>query len=400
MQAEILNNLILVGISLPNEINMFVPIFTFFKLDRLHDLAKVGLEIETLGVEQQRLNVTFDVVQAYFAVQGADALRSVLRKADGDIDRAERALEKLLEQGSDNVSDSDKAQLDLARKEFELRIFEAEQNQALARSALRVHTMIDGPITVGEMNYRPDRVTLKTKDEVIALADQQRIDLRTLDRAVEAARLNARLRQLQWAPDFFFAARATINYNSEIEREIPAVNGVDYSDIELFLNNPYNARGFGFLFGLRWNLDPVTQTHNVRQADFQYLQVLEQAELARRGAHLQIEREYAATTLALYRARNALKQRRAAKKRMVPMLADFEVGGNLTNVDVLVRAVRQYYEKQAEYLIALVTFRVQLFRLQMIAGVGSVNVLLAEGSIKDFGEDPSDEDAPATTGDN
>jgi outer membrane protein TolC len=374
------------GVYTKNDFRMTMPLFTFFKISTAQDLAAVGVEAEQVRRTQEQLQIVLEVARAYYGLQLANASMVILDDAEETLEKASTTLDRLLEEGKDNVSKSDRYQIEIAEADFNLRRIKAQQGQRFATDALRVHTRLTSPIEVPKMNFIPDSVNFKTLEEVIDFALNHRLDLQLVERGVAAQTLKLRMEKLNWTPDLYFALSLNYAYSNAVE-PIPG----DLS--ELYIFDPYNSFGFGFVFGLRWRNDPVNRTFKVEQESHELTKINALRELARRGAALDVEQAYFNVTNAQMSVQLLRKSRRAAKRRMTQLYSDYEAGTG--NVDILSRAVITYFEQRAQFLAALHDFRIAAVQLQLSTGATSLPDLIADGEIKDYNpnaEDGEDEE--------
>lgn len=362
------------GIFTRNELSVVIPVFTFFKLTTAEELASIGLDVAQLEEEQVRLQITYDVVRAYYALQLAKALDTVADDSESFIGRADSALDRLLKEGAEGVDKKDKNRLDVAKAELEIRAIEVKQGEMLAREAMRVHTNL-GAFRIPKMNFRPDEVELQSLEAVQSLARRNRVDLKMLSKGLEAQRLNLELETLKWFPDFAVAAQVNYSFSDAVE-EVPE------DEDSIYVNDPFNAFGIGALLVLEWNIDPVQRSFRVEREDIELSRLEKLRDLAWRGADLEVQKAYFETVLALETVGITRKARRSAKRLNTQDLADYELGGG--DIDDVVRSLQGYFTKRVEYLQALFEFRVSIARLQLLTGATSINDLLVSGTIEDF----------------
>ena len=62
------------GFTTRNSLEFWLPLFTSTKVYQTHQLAKIGLEVEELRVQNEILNVEYDVARAYYGLQLALSL--------------------------------------------------------------------------------------------------------------------------------------------------------------------------------------------------------------------------------------------------------------------------------------------------------------------------------------
>ncbi len=361
------------GFFIRNAFEVSVPIFTFFKISTLQELAGIGLDVERLREEEQRAKVTYDVVRAFYGLQFANAAMNVADEADALLRRVENEYEKLWAAQSPSVSRTDRYRIEIAAADMAIATNELRLGRELAKQGLRLHTNLDDNFRIPGMRFRADDVELLPLEEVLALAHGQRIDLQLLSQAELASERSAHLEWLKWWPDFALVARLNYAYSNAVP---------EIEEKTIYVSDPYNAFSFAVVLAMRWKIDPVNQVFKVAEADADLARTRAQIELARRGVALEVEKLYGEAQNAQQRVQLVYASRRAAKRFMTQELVDYEVGGG--KVDDVISAVRRYIELRLHYLSALQDFRLAVARLRLATGAQSPDQLLTTGTLEDY----------------
>ena len=355
------------GFTTRNYLEFWFPIFTSTKIYHTHQLAKIGLKVEELRAENEVLNVEYDVSRAYFGLQLANAYTDVIQEAESYISRIETEYQKMLENGSEKVKKTDQYRIDIARANLLRLKNEVASKRDYAERALSVHTKLQLPIAVETMNFDNAAPLLKPYDDVLALAHVHRGDLKLLEAAEEAAFLDAKIKWLNWWPDFVIAGEVYYKYSN-------AVPKMDMN--HFFIKDTYNGYGFVMGFMLKWSLDPVRQVFQVRQADAKAERMKSQRELAISGIDLQISEDYQTAFSRYANIEITYQSRRAAKRFLTQELLDYEGGEG--DIDDIISALTTFIEQRAMYLQVLHDYRVALVKLQKTTGVKTTSELVAD----------------------
>ena len=383
---ELYDNLTSWGVYTKNELSMVIPIFTSFKLSTAEELAEIGLDVEQLREEEARLQVTYDVMRAFYGIQLANALKVVSNESNDLVAQVDREYQKLADKNDGSVKKTDKYRIEMASSDVAIGAAEVDKMTALAIDGLRVHTGLEGAFTVPKMRFKPDELVLKSWEEVRDLAREKRLDLRQLAKALEASRTYADLKWLNWWPDFYVAAQVSLSYSSAAPDIPEALQKMSY-----YIYDPYNSFGAGALLGMKWKLDPVNQTLTVEEAQTDADRVAAQQKLAKAAAELEVEQHYLNAITAQKQVELTKKSRRSAKRLMMQELVDYQVGGQ--GVKDAISGVKGYTEQRVAYLMSLFNFRVALARLQLSCGAESIDELLGSGTLEDFGEAVEEDDS-------
>ena len=360
------------GITTQNSLSFWIPLFTSTKVYHTNKLAQIGLKVEELRAENEIINVEYDVSRAYIGLQLANAAVEVVKEAEGYVERIENEYQALLESDSENVKETDQYRIDIAKANLYRLRNDVEAKRAYAERALSVHTKLELPIVVEEMNFDNVSESLKSLDEVMALAHQYRGDLKLLDSADDAAKLQAKLEWLNWWPELILAGSYSYNYSNAVPK---------YTIDNFYVGNPYNGHGFGAGFILRWEVDPVRQAFKVREADAKAARTRAQHELAIAGIDLEVAEQYQKTLNDLKNIDITYKSRRSAKRFLTQELLDYEAG--VGNVNQMISALQTFIEQRSMYLYALHDYRVSLVKLQKTVGTPNTGMLIEIGTTTD-----------------
>ena len=361
------------GFTMRNYLDFWIPLFTSTKVYNTRELAKIGLKVEELRVENEILNVEYDVSRAYIGLQLAIAAGDVLQEAEDYVQRIQDGYDKLREEAEENedgessVKETDQYRIDIARTHLGRLRNDVAAKRNYAEHALAIHTGLSLPIRVEEMNFDRDPVVLKKAEEIQELAHQYRGDLKLLEQSVAAADLRAHIEWLNWWPDLVLGGQVYYKYSNAVPKLDPAVENFYYSDGN-------NAHGFTMGFILTWNVDPVRQAFRVREMNAQAERTRTQRDLAIAGIDLEVLSEYQTTANCLANIELTYQSRRAAKRILTQEMLNYEAGTG--DVDAMIAALRAYIEQRSMYLQALHDFRVALVKLQKVTGVMRTSDLL------------------------
>ena len=353
------------GFSMRNSLSFWIPLFTSTKVYHTNQLAKIGLKVEELREENEIINVEYDVSRAYIGLQLANAAVEVVKEAESYVERIEKEYQALLESESENVKETDQYRIDIAKANLSRLRNDVEAKRDYAERALSVHTRLELPIVVEEMNFENVKESLKSLDEITQLAHEYRTDLKLLDKADDAARLQAKLEWLNWWPDLLLVGDASWNYSNAVP---------EYTIDNFYIGNPYNGHGFGMTFMLRWDVDPVRQVFKVREADAKAARTRAQHDLAIAGIDLEVAEQYQKTLNDLKNIDITYKSRRSAKRFLTQELMDYEAG--VGNVNQMISALQTFIEQRSMYLYALHDYRVSLVKLQKTVGTPNTDMLI------------------------
>ena len=353
------------GFTTRNYLEFWFPIFTSTKVYHTHELAKIGLKVEEIRAQNEILNVEYDVARAYIGLQLANAATEIIQEAEGYVERIQNEYNSLLEKGDESVKQTDQYRIDIAASNLYRLKNGIAAKRDYAERALAIHTQLERPIIVEEMNFDPDAVVLKPFDDVLELAHNNRGDLKLLEQAEDAAHLEAKIQWLNWWPDLVVAGEAYYKYSNAVPK---------FDSDNFYLSDSYNGYGFVIGFMLKWELDPVRQVFKVKQADAKAERMTAQRQLAVAGIELEVSEQYQTTANHLANIQITYKSRRSAKRFLTQELLNYEAGEG--NVNDMISALTTYIEQRSMYLQALHDFRTSLVKLQKLTGVSDTKQLV------------------------
>lgn len=355
------------GFTTRNSLEFWLPLFTSTKVYQTHQLAKIGLEVEELRVQNEILNVEYDVARAYYGLQLATAAADVVAEAEKYVDQVEMQYRKLLESGSESVKDTDQYRIDIAKANVYRLKNTIDAKRTYAEKALRVHTRLEGPFEIEAMDFDNAKEELQSQDEVLDLARANRGDLKLLDASVRAADKQAHIEWLNWWPDLVLVGEVYYKFSNAVPK---------LEEKNFYIKDSYNGRGFGLGFMIKWDLDPVRQVFKVRQADAKAERTRAQRELAISGIELEVTEQYQNTATALANIAITYQSRRSAKRFLTKALFDYEAGDG--DVGDMISALTTFIEQRSMYLQALHDYRIALVKLQKVTGVATADTLLKQ----------------------
>lgn len=342
------------GLSVRSELNAVLPITSFGKIRLARQLAEVGVDVATLERTVAARESQFQALRAYLTVQWYREVDRTLTEAEERLDMASEELEWAIDDG-DRTARTALRQLTIARTEFvELR-GEADALDLVARHVLGQTLGVPRDFRTERLDETMPEGDVPTLDEVLAFAQDHRPDYALLDEACRAAHLERLLRWRALTPDIYLGARVSQAWT-------PTVDDVSGP----FINDPYNRFGFGFLVGLRWNMNPATRIARAHRSDAQ--SVL--AEAQREGAWLAIELDVAEAYTEAASKRALLLSYVDALRAATAWLnqAQFQYDQGLADFDDLKDPLETYYRTTGEYYEALLRYRLAVANLALKSG--------------------------------
>ncbi len=339
------------------DLDLVQPIYTFGKLSSLSEAAEHGVEAANYRLETEHAKVRFQVRQLYWAMLLGEELLAIIRSAEAELTDAEEKVAEKLDEGSEEVSQTDVFKLEVFRYEINKRLREAENTISLTAAAFKKTLGVDDDVIIATAAEFLDPVTI-TVDSLptyLGLAARNRPEVGGLQAALRAKEAQIRLEASDYYPQFFVAGQ--IRYNFAKDRFDPR---------NPFLYNPTNYFRPGIAVGVNMNLNFWQTRDKVRVARSEFFQLAHKEQLLLDGVELEVQKEY----LALRKAESDMEDSRAAARattswlRSASMTFDIGVG----EVKDLIDAFKANSEMQAEHLRNVFNYNVAAAKLSQVIG--------------------------------
>lgn len=351
--------------SIPKDLSFFTqfdlellqPIYTFGKISGLRKAASFGMQVEEANIEKKQGDVRFQVRELYWGLVLGKEILIVITDAKNEVIKAENNIEGKLDEGSEDISQTDLWKLQIFKYEINKRHRDALDKIELAKSTLKAG--------LGLAPADSFEVAAEYLDPIDFHLDSLSVywEIAFVNRSEPAqlrAGLNARMALIgasksDYYPKFFFGAK--ISYNYAPGRFDPPGQ---------YIYNPTNFFRPGFVFGLNWDLNFMQTRDRVDLAEIAYNRLAEKEKLLTAGIRLDVRKSFLELTQA---AANIRESRRALKVsenwlRSTTMSWDIGVG----EVKDLIDAFKANSGMRAEHLENIFKYNVALAKLSKSIG--------------------------------
>ncbi len=339
------------------EMNLIQPLFTFGKLSGLSRAARFGSEVEQGNLERNQNEVRLQVRELYWGLLFGAELLAVVENAQTEMTKAEKKVQEKLDEGAEDVSQTDLFKLRIFKYEINKRHREAESKITLAKSALRLALGLEetDDFELATEYLEPIGVNIEDVDVYYDIAGRHRPEIFQLRAGINARESLVTVSKSDYFPQFFFGGQ--VKYNFAKDRFDP--------------NNPFvfNQTNFfrpGFVFGASMNLNFLQTRDKVRVARAEYRQLAEKEAALSDAIKLEVEKSF----LELKQAETNMQESRTALKasdswlRSVSMT--FDIG--VAEVKELIDAFQANSKMQAEHLENVFKFNTAAAKLSKAVG--------------------------------
>lgn len=331
-----------------------VPLWTFGKLPAVRDAARAGVRAAESDHARVRAQLLYDVRRAYFALQLALDLRQMLNEGLPQIRQAAERLEEQLAAGDSEVSELDRYRLESALAEVEAREADVIRLESMARAALRILTGVRD-FTIPPCPIEPLEPELRSRDQYVLRARQDRPEVRMLEAAIRARQASLDVAEASFFPDIALAYRFGTTYAPGItDQTNPFV--IDQAN--------YTAIQAGLV--MRWSLDLWGNVYRVDRQAALLEDTRHRAHEAHRGIELEVSEAYEAVMAAQRQVESWGRGRRSSRQWFVAASQGQGVGAVETRD--LVDAVRAYFSSRYGHLQAIHDLNVAIANLERTSG--------------------------------
>ena len=338
-------------------LDLIQPIWTFGKLRGLNDAAAFGVEAGEANVDAKRDEVRLQVRKLYWGLVLGYELLSVVENALTQVTEAENTLQQKLDEGSDEVSQTDLFKFQLFRYEINKRHREALDGIELGESALRAAIGWDETVDFDlETQFLdPIEVTIDSLQFYFDLAARYRPEAAQLRAGISARQSLVRASTSDYFPQLFLGGQ--IRLNRAKDRSDPR---------NPFVYNPTNFFRPGFVLGLNWNLNFVQTRDKVRLAQFERSRLAQNQTALAEGIRLEVRKTYLNLKQAAVNMRESRRALRASQNWLRAEAQTFDLG--IGEIKDFIDAFRANATMDAEHLQNIFEFNTSLAELSKSIG--------------------------------
>jgi len=315
------------------------PITTFGRITSLRQAARYGVRAQEASIDVRRAEVAMNVYRYYYGILVARELLAILRDGSDKINTARARAREMLEEGSEKVTTTDLAKIDVYSFELERKRIEAEKTIRLAIGALRRELGVpyDTPMDVESAHLEPLREQLGPLDSLRQLAFAQRPEIRQVNAGVEARRLQLEAARAERWPTLFLGADFNFRY----------APGRHFGKENPFISDAYNGRSVRAALGMKYQLGLSDREARIRRTRVDYLDMLRQQEWARASIALEVQKAYEEAVEAQENAALGRRSLRAGSAWLVQTVEQYDLG--VASVRDLLEAYAAYGKSQSDY---------------------------------------------------
>lgn len=344
------------------------PLWTWGELGSSIDAARAGAAVDAAAVGMTSLDVLTRTAELYYGLQLADALGRLTREAGNIVDQAKEEIDRLIEEGAEDVDYADLYQVEITEQEFLQRRTQVEESRKLARAALSRQLFLPDGQGIDAVQSFLEPVSLELGELAAwqALALDDRPDLDRVTAGIEARAALVDVARSAYYPKLFFGVSGKWSYADGRERQRNP-----------YVGDPFLSRGMQAGFAVRQNLNFTQTRAKVQQAEAERAEVSAQGDALKQLILFEVEQAWRNVII----ARAAVEAREQALLISKRWLRDEQINFDLDLGDTenLVKAVRDNLSLQAQREQAVHDYNVAVIRL--LRRTGQLPVWLENGTL-------------------
>ncbi|MDQ6963093.1 MAG: TolC family protein [Mariprofundaceae bacterium] len=262
------------------KLKLILPIFTFGKIKAYEEAAMAGIEVASARKDQAEFGVADLVSQAYQGYLLAVTGKRFANSINKIVDKAMRQVQEKVNRDDDDANPQDLLKLKLAQGLVLKQVYEAEQGEIFARSALNILT--GRAMIPQEKSLKRLKLPKWTLSQWVTVARSGRPEFREAIHGVNAMQKLVRVKEAEYFPDIFLIGVLSAAHSSGRDRIIDPFIQDDF-------NHFYGTVGVG----MKWTFDLGGIHHaKVDQAKADLAVVRAKQKYAEMMIPLQVEADY------------------------------------------------------------------------------------------------------------
>jgi len=334
------------------EVEALQPIWTWGELGGNIRAARAGVDVERAVRERKELEVASRTAELYWSLLLTEELFRLTGEAGDIVAQAKNEINRLLDEGAEDVDMADLYQVQITEQEFNQRVVEAREARRTARSALRRQLFLpDGStVAVSEVQLLPIAPPLEPLEVYQQRALENRPELAQARAGLTATNALVDVARSDFFPKIFVGLTARYGYAAGRHRQRNP-----------FVGDPFLTQSVETGLGLRLKLNAAQTRSRVQQARAQYDEVRFQHDAAHQLILFEVEKAWRDVVI----AQQAVASREEALKISRQWLLDEQINFDLELGDTenLVKAVRDNLTLRVQRHEAVFNYNMAVLRL-------------------------------------
>ncbi|MDX8389117.1 MAG: TolC family protein [Mariprofundaceae bacterium] len=337
-------------------LQLTLPLYTFGKIDSYERAAGANIKLHEARREKQKLNVAMLTTEAYQGYLLAHTGMRLAKSIDKIVVKAIAQTEQMLEEESDEVSETDLLKLKSGRGQVLQIYHEAKAGKRFTESALKLLT--GHAVIPKERKLTALKLPDLSLQEWITLGKSERPEFREATSGLEARGALLAAEEANALPDIFMFAMMSAAHSSGRDRII-----------DPFIRDDFNHALGTIGLGMRWEFDPMVHRAKLAGRQAEVDQVRAKQRFANEMIPLQIEKDYR-EFMGLKDQVAALKQSaQAGRQWLISAATSYDMG--IGEAKDIFEALSAYAQAEGAKLKAL--HKHNMTGIQLLHHVGKID---------------------------
>lgn len=339
------------------QLSLIKPLYTFGKVENYAKAAEGNIALKQGDVALRRNETTLEVSKAYYGYLAARDTRKLLADIDKRLQSAVDLLEEWLNEGREDVKQSDLYALKAGQSLVLGYQAQARALEKVGEAGLRMLTQwpAEEPLLLLERRIRPLPLPMYSLAELQQQALAQRPEIAQVSAGLKARKALVAAKKSDGMPNIYAGIVAGAAYS-------PGRDQLDNPHVY----DPFNYEGATPVIGLKWDFSTGVQPARVAQAQAELDATLELAAFARQGIPFQVAESYYQVQGYSEMVASFEQSSRSARRWMIASYVDFEAG--IEKSEKIMSALQTYVLVHSQYLQTVYEYNMQVKKLAVVSG--------------------------------
>ncbi len=339
------------------EFELLQPVYTWGALSQNIKAANRGVQVDQAKVDQKTSEIALRTAELYYSLALADGLNRLVGETGRIVDRAKTEIDRLLQEGRDDVDDADLFQVLITEQEFNKRVVEVREKLLTARVALKRQLLLPDNVVIATAENTLEALPFR-KDSLstyLASGLAMRPEMAQAQSGLDAWSALVQVAKSDYFPQLFLGAKYRVRAApGRIRQPNP------------FHSDSYTGQSLEAGVGIRQRLNFHITKSKVEQAAAERNKVAHQLEAAGQLVQFEVEEAYRNLTIAEASLQSRNEALRISKEWLQTESINFDL--DLGDTENLVKAVQVNLELRASALEAIFAYNRAVLRLLHASG--------------------------------
>ena len=350
------------------EIEALQPIYTWGELRGNIEAARFGYELEQGSVNEKESEIALRAGELYYGLLLARSLYQLTGRAGDIVDQAMDEIQRLLDEGANDVDDADLFQVQITEQEFLRRVVEVTERLSTARTALSRQIMLPGTsrLEVEDETLEPLPFELDSLYTYFEQAFAFRPEMQQVEAGIAARNALVDVARSDYFPKLFVGVRGGLRLAPGRFRQPTP-----------FVGDPFRGRTLEAGLGIRLKLNRAQTRARVSQARAEAREVSYQRDALEQLILFEVEEAYRNLIIARAALEAQTNAFQISKDWLRTEMVNFDL--DLGDTENLVRAVQASLQLEAQYLESIQKHNVAILRL--LDACGTLPAAIRNGTL-------------------